>query len=133
MRYGFIVRDSEGQLLPSSFTFDRQHEGLDKVSKDDPNLPWMIPDCIIPDIEQKGWTWAIVPEDDIPAEVIRWDCLTEGCEATHCRVCGHHYDPYCGRGNICDACIIGQAADECEAVTQDFGGNYEEAARYMGW
>ncbi len=60
-------------------------------------------------------------------------CKVEGCEGPHCRKCGHHYDPACGENGVCDACIIGQASSEAEAITKVFGGNYEEAARHMGW
>lgn len=54
----------------------------------------------------------------------------------HCRRCGRHYEP-CREteraGGVCDGCLIGQASDEAEAVTKAFGGNYEEAAKHMGW
>ena len=62
-------------------------------------------------------------------------CTIEGCELPHCRKCGGHYDSACseGRPDICDQCQIEEAADECAAVTKAFGGNYEEAAEFMGW
>ncbi len=63
----------------------------------------------------------------------RWTCPVEDCDAPHCKKCGYHYDPACGQNGVCDACLIQQASDECEAVTEAFGGNYEEAAAYMGW
>jgi len=61
-------------------------------------------------------------------------CKTEGCEGYHCKQCGHHYDPACSdRPGVCDACIIEAASNEAEQIAKGFGGNYEEAARFMGW
>jgi hypothetical protein len=67
---------------------------------------------------------------------MKWQCNIEGCDCLHCRRCGRHYEP-CreteSRGGICDRCIIGDASDEMEAITRSFNGNYEEAAKFMGW
>lgn len=64
----------------------------------------------------------------------KYICKSDGCEMAHCKRCGHHYDPYSAYGSsICDACQINDAAEECEQITQAFDGNYEEAARQMGW
>lgn len=60
-------------------------------------------------------------------------CQVEGCEGPHCSKCGHHYDPACVPGNVCDSCLMDRGRQEMEAVTQAFGGNHEEAAKYMGW
>lgn len=65
---------------------------------------------------------------------VKFVCQCEGCDCPHCKQCGRHYDPACSEGrNVCDACQIGQASQEAEAITEAFGGNYEEAARFMGW
>lgn len=64
----------------------------------------------------------------------RKQCNVEGCELHHCRKCGGHYDPACAEGrDVCDECQINAAASECEQITKNFGGNYEEAAKFMGW
>jgi len=62
-------------------------------------------------------------------------CNVEGCELHHCRKCGGHYDPACseGRPDVCDECQLNEIQAECEAQTQAFGGNYEEAAKFFGW
>lgn len=60
-------------------------------------------------------------------------CRVDDCDQPHCRTCGEHYDPACGRGGVCDGCIVDQASAEAEAVTEAFDGDYEEAARVMGW
>ncbi len=61
-------------------------------------------------------------------------CRVEDCELPHCKRCGHHYDPACSEGrDVCDACQIGAAAAEAETVTKAFGGNYEAAAKFLGW
>lgn len=31
---------------------------------------------------------------------------------------------------VCDACLIQRASDEMEAISEAFGGNYEEAAKF---
>lgn len=62
-------------------------------------------------------------------------CTTEGCDCPHCKRCGRHYEPCCetaARGQ-CDSCIIGNASDEMETLTDAFDGNYEEAIKAMGW
>jgi hypothetical protein len=64
----------------------------------------------------------------------KFQCKEEGCDQLHCRNCGRHYDPACSEGrDICDGCQVDNAAAEAEAVTKAFGGNYEEAAKFMGW
>ncbi len=65
----------------------------------------------------------------------KFTCQYEGCEMMHCPRCGRHYEPCreTARANKCDGCIIGDASDEMERITEAFGGNYEEAARFYGW
>jgi hypothetical protein len=60
-------------------------------------------------------------------------CDIEGCDGPHCRKCGHHYDPACGRDGVCDGCLVERARSEMEAVSAAFGGDHEAAARHMGW
>ena len=57
-------------------------------------------------------------------------CTSDDCDLRHCKKCGeHNYEP----GDVCDACQIEAAASEAEQITKNFGGNYEEAAKFMGW
>ena len=68
------------------------------------------------------------------SEQQKFVCREEGCDQPHCKRCGRHYDPACSeQPGICDECIIMGAAAEAEAATRAFGGNYEEAARQLGW
>ncbi len=61
-------------------------------------------------------------------------CKIDGCELPHCCRCGHHYDPACAGGrDVCDGCQIDVAAAECEQIVKAFGGNIDEAAKWMGW
>jgi hypothetical protein len=59
-------------------------------------------------------------------------CRSDGCEMAHCRKCGRHYEPMDNTGE-CDECQINAAISETEQITKNFGGNYEEAARFYGW
>jgi hypothetical protein len=60
-----------------------------------------------------------------------YPCRTDDCDCNHCHGCGCHTEN--GERSLCDDCQINGAARECESVTKAFGGNYEEAARFMGW
>jgi hypothetical protein len=69
-----------------------------------------------------------------PYQPKKFVCRMEGCDAPHCRKCGHHYDPACSEGkDICDGCQIGMASADAEHATELHGGNYEEAARVENW
>jgi len=63
----------------------------------------------------------------------RFVCKSDDCELPHCKKCGHHYEPECGRNGVCDHCIIYGAVAEAETITKAYGGNYEAAAAAMGW
>ena len=57
-------------------------------------------------------------------------CKADDCDLRHCKQCGgHNYEAE----DRCDACQIEAASNETERLTRAFGGNYEEAARVMGW
>ena len=61
-------------------------------------------------------------------------CKDDSCDIPHCSKCGSHYDPHAAGGSrVCDGCQIEAAMAEAEAATKAFGGNYEEAARVLGW
>ena len=63
----------------------------------------------------------------------KWSCDSEGCDQRHCRKCGHHFEPEPGATETCPDCVVGRAMAEMEAVTKAFGGDYEKAAKFMGW
>lgn len=57
-------------------------------------------------------------------------CKSDDCDLRHCRECGgHNFEP----GDTCDECQINAASSEAEQITKNFGGNYEEAAKFYGW
>jgi len=60
-------------------------------------------------------------------------CQNDECEEAHCKTCGHHYDPACGRGGECDGCIIERSMERSERETAAYGGNYEKANKEGGW
>ena len=56
-------------------------------------------------------------------------CKAVECELRHCKCGRHNFEP----GETCDSCQVEVAAEETEAITRNFGGNYEKAAQFMGW
>jgi hypothetical protein len=69
--------------------------------------------------------------DDVEEEAeAKFHCDVDGCDQPHCRECGRHYD---GIGATCAGCDVERARDEMAEVSAAFGGNHEEAARFMGW
>ena len=58
-------------------------------------------------------------------------CQNDECEQPHCKECGHHYDPACGVGGVCDSCLIERRMCQAQAEAAAFGDNYEEANRYF--
>lgn len=62
------------------------------------------------------------------------DCKVDGCELSHCRKCGCHYDLYCAEGrDECDGCQIEEVMDRTEAQVKAFGGDSEAAAKFFDW
>jgi len=51
----------------------------------------------------------------------------DDCDLPHCKTCGEHSD------GPCEVCEVERARQEAEAVTKAFGGNYEQAAQFLGW
>jgi len=134
--YGFIVKDAAGKLVvEKSYRFDSYKTGLEEATIDDVRIPWMLAELDVPEVLDQGLSWSIVIQDDIPAEVVRWNCLTEGCEAeAHCPRCGHHFSKYESEGrNLCPDCQISDISEVTQQQVAACGGDSNKAARVYGW